>query len=149
MGSYGIGPARIAAAAIEQRSDDDGIVWPWSIAPFHVHIVLVSGRDAEQRSAAEAIYAECWRQGLEALLDDRDERPGVKFKDADLLGIPAADYGGQRPHPRGGRGDPNATRRRPVAHPEGSRGGHRPRPQSYPGWRVTPRAELAWSLTSC
>jgi prolyl-tRNA synthetase len=88
MGSYGIGPARIAAAAIEQRSDDDGIVWPWSIAPFHVHIVLVSGRDAEQRSAAEAIYAECWRQGLEALLDDRDERPGVKFKDADLLGIP-------------------------------------------------------------
>ena len=88
MGSYGIGPARIAAAAVEQLNDDDGIVWPWSIAPFHVHIVLVSGRDAEQRNAAETIYAECWRHGLEALLDDRDERPGVKFKDADLLGIP-------------------------------------------------------------
>jgi prolyl-tRNA synthetase len=88
MGSYGIGPARIAAAAVEQRSDADGIVWPWSIAPFHVHIVLVSQRDSAQVSAAETLYAECERQGLEALLDDRDERPGVKFKDADLLGLP-------------------------------------------------------------
>jgi prolyl-tRNA synthetase len=88
MGSYGIGPARIAAAAVEQSSDGDGIVWPWSIAPFHVHIVLVSGRDRGQVEAAEALYAECGRRGLEALLDDRDERPGVKFKDADLLGIP-------------------------------------------------------------
>jgi prolyl-tRNA synthetase len=88
MGSYGIGPARIAAAAVEQRSDADGIVWPWSIAPFHVHIVLVSQRDRAQVSAAESLYADCWREGLEALLDDRDERPGVKFKDADLLGLP-------------------------------------------------------------
>ncbi|MBI4635161.1 MAG: proline--tRNA ligase [Candidatus Rokubacteria bacterium] len=88
MGSYGIGPARIAAAAIEQGSDADGIVWPWPIAPFHVHIVVVSLRDPAQIEAAEAIYAECWRSGLEALLDDRDERPGVKFKDADLLGVP-------------------------------------------------------------
>jgi prolyl-tRNA synthetase len=88
MGSYGIGPARIAAAAVEQLADGDGIVWPWAIAPFHVHVVLVSGRDAAQVRAAEAIYAACWERGLEALLDDRDERPGVKFKDADLLGIP-------------------------------------------------------------
>jgi prolyl-tRNA synthetase len=88
MGSYGIGPARIAASVVEQLADEDGIVWPWSIAPFHVHIVLVSGRDAAQVSAAEELYAECWRRGLEALLDDRDERPGVKFKDADLLGVP-------------------------------------------------------------
>jgi prolyl-tRNA synthetase len=88
MGSYGIGPARIAAAAVEQSSDGDGIVWPWSIAPFHVHIVLVSGRDRAQLEAAEALYAECGRRGLEAVLDDRDERPGVKFKDADLLGAP-------------------------------------------------------------
>jgi prolyl-tRNA synthetase len=88
MGSYGIGPARIAAAAVEQRSDADGIVWPWSIAPFHVHIVVVSVRDRAQVAAAEAIYAECARHGMEALLDDRDERPGVKFKDADLIGIP-------------------------------------------------------------
>jgi prolyl-tRNA synthetase len=88
MGSYGIGPARIAATAIEQLSDADGIVWPWAIAPFHVHIVVVSVRDRCQLAAAEDLYAACWRGGLEALLDDRDERPGVKFKDADLLGMP-------------------------------------------------------------
>jgi prolyl-tRNA synthetase len=88
MGSYGIGPARIAAAAIEQRADADGIVWPASIAPFHVHLVVINVKDEAQTGAAEAIYAECARAGLEALLDDRDERPGVKFKDADLLGIP-------------------------------------------------------------
>ena len=87
MGSYGIGPARIAAAAIEQGADRDGIVWPPAIAPFHVHVVLI-GRDHYQVSAAEEIYAACGRSGLDALLDDRDERPGVKFKDADLLGVP-------------------------------------------------------------
>jgi prolyl-tRNA synthetase len=87
MGSYGIGPARIASAAIEQRADADGIVWPWAIAPFHVHVVSV-GRDDTSKKAAESIYESCWKVGLEALLDDRDERPGVKFKDADLLGIP-------------------------------------------------------------
>jgi prolyl-tRNA synthetase len=88
MGSYGIGPARIAAAAVEQSADERGIVWPWSIAPFHVHIVLVSGREAGQVRAAEDLYARCGERGLEALLDDREERPGVKFNDADLLGIP-------------------------------------------------------------
>jgi len=88
MGSYGIGPARIAAAAVEQLADADGIVWPWSIAPFHVYIVAVSVRDAAQLRAAEEIYEACGRHGLEAVLDDRDERPGVKFKDADLLGMP-------------------------------------------------------------
>jgi prolyl-tRNA synthetase len=88
MGSYGIGPARIVATAIEQFADADGIVWPWSLAPYHVHVVAVNVRDAAQLAAAEAIYGECWRQGVEALLDDRDERAGVKFKDADLLGLP-------------------------------------------------------------
>jgi prolyl-tRNA synthetase len=88
MGCYGIGPARIAAAAIEQCADADGIVWPASIAPFDVHVVLVSLRDAGQVAAAEEIYAACRAAGLEAVLDDRDERPGVKFKDADLLGVP-------------------------------------------------------------
>src|SRR5918996_901191 len=88
MGSYGIGPARIAAAAIEQNADADGIVWPASIAPFQVHVVLVSLRDAGQVAAAEAIYRACGAAGLDAVLDDRDERPGVKFKDADLLGVP-------------------------------------------------------------
>lgn len=88
MGCYGIGPARIAAAAVEQLADADGIVWPTSIAPYQVHIVAVNVRDAAQAQAAEEIYAECQRHGIETLLDDRDERPGVKFKDADLLGIP-------------------------------------------------------------
>jgi prolyl-tRNA synthetase len=88
MGSYGIGPARIAATAIEQGADADGIVWPAAIAPFQVHIVVVSLRDAGQVAAAEEIYTACRAAGLDALLDDRDERPGVKFKDADLLGIP-------------------------------------------------------------
>ncbi len=88
MGSYGIGPARIAAAAIEQNADADGIVWPVAIAPFRVHIVVVSLRDAGQVAAAEEIYRACQAAGFDALLDDRDERPGVKFKDADLLGMP-------------------------------------------------------------
>jgi len=88
MGSYGIGPARIAAAAIEQLADADGIVWPPSIAPFAVHLVVVNVKDAAQVEAAEEIYAACGREGIDVLLDDRDERPGVKFKDADLLGMP-------------------------------------------------------------
>jgi len=87
MGSYGIGPARIACAAIEQLADADGIIWPRTIAPFQVHVVVV-GRDAAAGAAARSIYEACWSAGLDALLDDRDERPGVKFKDADLLGIP-------------------------------------------------------------
>jgi prolyl-tRNA synthetase len=88
MGSYGIGPARIAAAAIEQRADADGIVWPPAIAPFAVHVVAVNVRDATQATTAESIYDECRQAGLDTLLDDREERPGVKFKDADLLGVP-------------------------------------------------------------
>ncbi|MBM4439184.1 MAG: proline--tRNA ligase [Candidatus Rokubacteria bacterium] len=87
MGSYGIGPARIASTAIEQLADADGIVWPPSIAPFQAHVVSV-GRDDSSKQAAESIYKELWQAGVETLLDDRDERPGVKFKDADLLGIP-------------------------------------------------------------
>jgi prolyl-tRNA synthetase len=88
MGSYGIGPARIAAAAIEQRHDQDGIVWPWTIAPFHVHLVPVSMKDAAQTAAADEIYRDLRAAGLDVLMDDRDERAGVKFKDADLLGCP-------------------------------------------------------------
>src|SRR5712691_2924459 len=88
MGSYGIGPARIAAAAVEQQADTDGIVWPVAIAPYLVHIVAVNVKDQTQAQAAEGVYAQCREHGLDALLDDRDERPGVKFKDADLLGIP-------------------------------------------------------------
>ncbi|HEY7652885.1 MAG TPA: YbaK/EbsC family protein, partial [Methylomirabilota bacterium] len=88
MGCYGIGPARIAAAAVEQRHDPDGIVWPWAIAPFHVHLVPVAVKDAAQMAAAEEIYRDLRAAGFDVLVDDREERAGVKFKDADLLGIP-------------------------------------------------------------
>ncbi len=88
MGSYGIGPARIAAAAIEQRHDQDGIIWPWAIAPFHVHVVPVAVRDGAQTAAAEELYHDLRGAGFDVLMDDRDERAGVKFKDADLLGLP-------------------------------------------------------------
>src|SRR5262245_3973628 len=88
MGSYGIGPARIAAAAVEQRHDADGIIWPWAIAPFHVHVVPVAIKDAAQMAAATEIEKTLEAAGFEVLLDDRDERAGVKFKDADLLGVP-------------------------------------------------------------
>jgi prolyl-tRNA synthetase len=88
MGSYGIGPARICAAAVEQRHDADGIIWPWTISPFQVHLVPIPGKDDAQIVAAEAIYRELTEAGLEVLMDDREERAGVKFKDADLLGCP-------------------------------------------------------------
>jgi prolyl-tRNA synthetase len=88
MGSYGIGPARIVASAIEQRHDADGIVWPWSIAPAQVLVLPVNPKQAAVRETAERLYRDLGVAGFEVILDDRDERPGVKFKDADLLGIP-------------------------------------------------------------
>ena len=87
-GSYGIGVSRTMAAAIEQHHDDGGIRWPISIAPFEVVIVLVSAKDDAQKQAAEDLYRALQVVGVDVLLDDRDERPGVKFKDADLIGIP-------------------------------------------------------------
>jgi len=88
MGSYGIGIERIMAAAIEAHHDANGIVWPAAIAPFDVVLSTVKASDAEQREKSERMYAELAAAGFEVLLDDRDERPGVKFKDADLVGIP-------------------------------------------------------------
>lgn len=88
MGSYGIGPARIAAAAIEQNNDKDGIIWPFAIAPFDVEIIPLSMENAEVSRAAEQIYKDLVKEGFDVLTDDRAERPGVKFKDADLIGIP-------------------------------------------------------------
>jgi prolyl-tRNA synthetase len=88
MGCYGIGVGRIAAAAIEQNYDEDGIIWPLPIAPYQVHILPVSMKDERVVAAAEGIYSACVNAGLEVLIDDRQERAGVKFKDADLLGIP-------------------------------------------------------------
>jgi prolyl-tRNA synthetase len=88
MGSYGIGPARIAAAAIEQNHDKNGIIWPDTIAPLQVHLLVVNVKEPKMASVAEQLYADMAGAGLEVLYDDRDERPGVKFKDADLLGLP-------------------------------------------------------------
>ena len=88
MGSYGIGLARIAAAAVEQRHDDLGIVWPPALAPFQLHLLPVNMRDQKMAELAETLYAQLQREGIETLYDDRDERAGVKFKDADLLGLP-------------------------------------------------------------
>jgi prolyl-tRNA synthetase len=88
MGSYGIGIERILCAAIELSHDKDGIILPAAIAPFDVVITPANISDPAQRQAAQTIYRECLDEGLDAILDDRDERPGVKFKDADLIGVP-------------------------------------------------------------
>jgi len=88
MGSYGIGVERIITAAIEQHHDADGIIWPKTIAPFDVVVTVTNTKDERLREAAEKLYQDLQRAGLETLLDDRDERAGVKFKDADLIGLP-------------------------------------------------------------
>ena len=89
MGCYGIGVTRCIAAAVEQGYDENGMVLPVSIAPYHVMVIPVNTKQEEQVKLAEEIYEELKKQGIEALLDDRSERVGVKFKDADLIGIPA------------------------------------------------------------
>ncbi|HVP75046.1 MAG TPA: His/Gly/Thr/Pro-type tRNA ligase C-terminal domain-containing protein, partial [Gaiellaceae bacterium] len=83
-GSYGIGPGRVLAAVVEQSHDEDGIVWPRAIAPYDVHVVVLKGAEEIGEQAAQALH----EAGLEVLLDDRDQRPGEKFADADLIGIP-------------------------------------------------------------
>lgn len=88
MGSYGIGLERIITAAIEQNHDADGIIWPKTIAPFDVVVTVTNMKDEKLRETGEKLYKDLMRAGLDALLDDRDERAGVKFKDADLIGIP-------------------------------------------------------------
>jgi prolyl-tRNA synthetase len=97
MGTYGIGVTRIVAAAIEQNHDERGIIWPDPIAPYHVVLVpLNMEKSARVRAAAEALYAELSGAGIEVLYDDRDARPGVKFADAELLGIPHRIVVGER-----------------------------------------------------
>jgi prolyl-tRNA synthetase len=88
MGSYGIGVERIISAAVELNHDADGIIWPKSIAPFDAVVTVTNVKQPEIREAGERLYEELRRAGLEVLIDDRDERAGVKFKDADLVGIP-------------------------------------------------------------
>ena len=88
MGCYGIGISRLVAAAIEQNNDSNGIIWPFSIAPFHVLLLPINYKDQAIQGASDRIYQQFQKRGVEVLMDDRDERPGVKFKDADLIGIP-------------------------------------------------------------
>jgi prolyl-tRNA synthetase len=87
MGCYGLGIGRTVAAAVEQSHDDDGIIWPLPIAPFEVVVTQV-GKEDNVRATAEEVYGKLLDAGIDAILDDRDERPGVKFKDADLVGFP-------------------------------------------------------------
>jgi prolyl-tRNA synthetase len=101
MGCYGIGVSRLLAAAVEQSNDADGIVWPISIAPYQVHVVQV-GAEPEVVSAVAELERDLEARGIEVLVDDRDERPGVKFKDADLIGVPLRVTVGQKALTKGG-----------------------------------------------
>lgn len=88
MGTYGIGVSRLAQSAVEQSYDENGIIWPVAIAPFHALIVVPNTSNSEQMEVAQKLYRELNQTGIETLLDDRDERAGVKFNDADLIGLP-------------------------------------------------------------
>jgi len=88
MGCYGIGVGRTAAAAVEQNHDAKGIIWPVPIAPFHVHMLPLADKTGKVQATATDLESQLETAGVEALVDDRDERPGVKFNDADLIGIP-------------------------------------------------------------
>ena len=88
MGCYGIGVSRVVAAAIEQNHDDNGIIFPIPLAPYTVIVLNLGVKDEAISAAAEKVYRDLQAAGLEVILDDLDERPGLKFKDADLLGIP-------------------------------------------------------------
>jgi prolyl-tRNA synthetase len=96
MGSYGFGPARAAAAAVEQYADEQGISWPRTIAPFDVEVVVLGKPGSEERSVADRLYGELRERGLDVLYDDRDAGPGEKFADAELLGCPARVTVGRR-----------------------------------------------------
>src|SRR5258708_25967248 len=88
MGCYGLGVSRTMAAAVEAHHDDDGIIWPMAIAPYQAVIIVGNLKDEAQVAAAESLHISLEERGIEVLYDDRDERPRVKFKDADLIGYP-------------------------------------------------------------
>ena len=88
MGSYGVGVARAMAAIVEQYNDENGIAWPADMAPYQAAIVLIAPKDETQSALAETMYQTLQKNGIDTILDDRDARPGFKFKDMDLIGIP-------------------------------------------------------------
>ncbi len=110
MGSYGIGPARIAAAAVEQYADEHGISWPRSIAPFDVQLVALGKPGSAERELADRLYDELARGGLDVLYDDRDASPGEKFVEAELLGCPLR-VRGRQAHARGWASSRSQVRR--------------------------------------
>ncbi len=118
MGSYGIGPARIAAAAVEQRGGDTAIPWPRAIAPWDVEVVAIGKPDSDEVRTALAIAAELEEQGIEVVVDDRDSSPGAKFADADLIGCPLRLTVGRKGLERGvveGRGSNGDEHEFPIA----------------------------------
>ncbi len=100
MGSYGIGVGRLLACVAEEHHDEHGLIWPISLAPYHVHLIVLPGGEAQ--GAADRLYTELQAAGIEVLFDDRDERPGVKFMDADLIGLPLRVTIGERSLKKGG-----------------------------------------------
>jgi prolyl-tRNA synthetase len=96
MGSYGIGVERAIAVIAEVHHDDDGLAWPVQVAPAEATVLALSPQDEAVRQAAETLYSELQAAGVETLIDDRDERPGVKFRDAELIGIPCRVSVGRR-----------------------------------------------------
>ena len=88
MGSYGLGPGRVMAALVEQKHDENGIIWPVSVAPYKVAVVIINNKFEDQVKLANELYDTFKAQGIDVILDDRDERAGVKFKDMDLIGVP-------------------------------------------------------------
>ncbi|WGK68977.1 proline--tRNA ligase [Candidatus Haliotispira prima] len=103
MGSYGIGVGRLAACIAEQHNDEDGLIWPISVAPYQVHLLSLAGaKEPEAEKVAQQIYRDLQAAGIEVLFDDREERPGFKFKDADLIGIPIRLMIGKRSLENGG-----------------------------------------------
>ena len=102
MGSYGIGMGRLMACVAEEYHDDDGLTWPISVAPFHVHLLALGDAGTPDRQLADEMYKTLSAVGIEVLYDDRDERPGVKFKDADLIGLPLRVTISERSLSRGG-----------------------------------------------
>jgi prolyl-tRNA synthetase len=88
MGSYGIGIGRTLACIAEEHNDEHGLIWPITVAPYHVHLITLGPADSEATTVADALYERLWEAGVEVLYDDRDQSPGVKFNDADLIGVP-------------------------------------------------------------
>ena len=131
MGSYGIGVGRLLACVAEEYHDEDGLVWPIAVAPYQVHIVLLAKGAGAAQDAGEQLYADLTGRGIEVLLDDRRENPGVKFNDADLIGIPVrvtvGDRGLQKENCRGQA----AARKRAARHAGGAGG----RVHSRTRWR--------------